>query len=191
MKPVTKVIDNILDDNDFKQLENLIFTQGSIIKWTWVPDIEGSNKLTATSGVVPYQERNQKLFYMVHKFYDKDGDGFMSDNTVENFIYQIVDKIRLCLEKHNIEVQDLQRMKGNLYPNTSKLYEHEMHIDYNMPNQGAILSLNTCDGYTKLCDNTKVESVANRLFLFDASKKHCSTTTTDTRARFNINFNWI
>ena len=32
---------------------------------------------------------------------------------------------------------------------------------------GAIFSLNTCDGYTKFKDGTKVESVANRIVIFD------------------------
>ena len=66
-----------------------------------------------------------------------------------------------------------------------------MHIDYPFPHKGAILSLNTCNGYTKLEDGTKVDSVANRILLFDASTPHCSTTTSDTTARFNININYF
>ena len=55
----------------------------------------------------------------------------------------------------------------------------------------ALLSLNTCDGYTKLKDGTKIDSVANRVLLFDPCEEHCSTTTTNVKARFNINVNYI
>ena len=66
-----------------------------------------------------------------------------------------------------------------------------MHIDYRFKHSAAILSLNTCDGYTKLMDGTKIDSVANRMLLFDASEKHCSTTTTNVQARMNININYM
>ena len=66
-----------------------------------------------------------------------------------------------------------------------------MHKDYSFSHSGAILSLNTCDGYTKLKDGTKIDSVANRVLLFDASEEHCSTTTTNVSARINININYI
>lgn len=184
MKPITKVIDNVLHEDDFKKLENLIFMQGSIIKWTWVPDIEGTYHKLKDSN------KNPNLFMMVHKFYDMHDGGYMSDPDIIDFIHIITNKIHLCLEKHNIKVRDVIRIKANLYPNTSRLEEHRMHIDYDQSNQAGLFSLNTCDGYTKLNNGTKVESVANRLFLFDGTQEHCSTTTTDTSARFNINFNW-
>ena len=50
---------------------------------------------------------------------------------------------------------------------------------------------NTCDGYTKLNDGTKVESVANRALFFDPSIPHQSTNCTNAKARFNININYL
>ena len=90
-----------------------------------------------------------------------------------------------------LKARCLIRVKANLYPNTERLHEHPMHIDRDFSHSGAILSLNTCDGYTKLKDGTKIDSVANRVLLFDASEEHCSTTTTDDFARFNININYF
>ena len=66
-----------------------------------------------------------------------------------------------------------------------------MHTDYPFPHKSAILYINTCEGYTKLKDRTKISSIANRLLIFDSSEDHCSTTTTDVPARFNININYI
>ena len=51
--------------------------------------------------------------------------------------------------------------------------------------------LNDNDGVTVLNDGTEVESVANRLLLFDASKPHHSTTCTDADRRVNLNFNYF
>ena len=87
--------------------------------------------------------------------------------------------------------ESLIRIKGNLYPNTETLHEHPMHTDFPFSHTSAILYLNTCDGYTKLVDGTKIDSIANRILLFDASKKHCSTTTTNVSARINININYF
>ncbi len=85
----------------------------------------------------------------------------------------------------------LIRIKGNLYPNTEILHEHPMHFDYKFCHSGAILSLNTCDGYTKLKDGTKIESVANRMVIFPANIKHTGTTCSDEKRRVVINFNYF
>ena len=66
-----------------------------------------------------------------------------------------------------------------------------MHTDMEFSHTAAVLSLNTCDGYTKLADGTKVDSVENRIIFFDAGKAHCSTTTTNAKARFNIIVNYL
>ena len=94
-------------------------------------------------------------------------------------------KIRADLDKTHIKA------KVNFYPNTSILKEHDYHIDYQEPHTGALLALNTCDGYTKIRKTgEKYPSVANTLLTFDPSKEHCSTTTTNAIGRFNININY-
>lgn len=91
-----------------------------------------------------------------------------------------------------LDIKSLIRVKANLYPYSGEtLHEHGMHTDYEFPHYAALLSLNTCDGYTKLEDGTKVESIANRVVIFDASLKHCSTTTTSDFARIKININYL
>ena len=90
-----------------------------------------------------------------------------------------------------LQVKTLIRIKVNSYTREDKLIEHDLHTDYDYSNNGAVFSINTCDGYTKFEDGSKVESVANRLVLFDASKPHCSTNTTNQLRRVNINFNYF
>ena len=64
------------------------------------------------------------------------------------------------------------------------------HTDNKESHIAAIYALNTCDGYTKFKDGTKVDSIANRLYFFEGGIDHASTTTTNVPARFNINFNF-
>ena len=167
-----KVIDNFLDKEDFDSLVTLITDKeklgNAVMPWYFNSSIS-----IAYDNVV-----EDKLFYMFHVFYD--------DNEPQSPLYK-----NLFPLFSKLGLKGLLRVKANLYPNTHTLYEHPMHIDYGFSHSAAILSLNTCDGYTKLEDGTKIDSVANRVLLFDSSKKHCSTTTTNISARINININYM
>ena len=68
---------------------------------------------------------------------------------------------------------------------------HNNHVDYPFPHKGAIFYLNTNNGLTILEDKVEVESIENRLLLFDSSKQHKSTTCTDDKCRINVNFNFF
>ena len=83
------------------------------------------------------------------------------------------------------------RMKVNCFPATSQVYEHLTHTDYDYPHKGALLCLNTCNGYTKMEDGTKIESVANRNVIFDGSTPHNSTNCTNEKARFVLAVNYF
>ena len=43
----------------------------------------------------------------------------------------------------------------------------------------------------QLLQNLKIESIENRLLIFDASVPHHSTTCTDDKCRVNVNFNFF
>ena len=166
-----EVIDNFLDKEYFDKLANFLVGRG--VPWCFQSSIaypKGHNKWAPS--------KNSNLFYMTHTFYDHFTP---ASNFYENII-PILTKLKL---------RSLIRVKGNFYPNTEILHEHPMHIDYDFSHSGAILSLNTCDGYTKLKDGTKIDSVANRILLFDSSEEHCSTTTTNVPARINLNINYM
>ena len=71
----------------------------------------------------------------------------------------------------------------------NKFIEHIPHIDYDFKHKGAIYCLNTCNGHTNFMGE-KVDSVFNRMILFNPTVLHNSTTTTDKIVRMNINFNY-
>ena len=165
-----EVIDNFLDEADFDSLVTLFTDKdkrgNDVMPWFFQSSISHDNVV------------EDKLFYMTHLIYNMN----VPESNHYNSLIPLLEKL---------DAKCLIRIKGNLYPNTKILHEHLMHTDYNYLHSGAILSLNTCDGYTKLADGTKIESVANRILLIDPSEKHCSTTTTNVTARFNININYI
>tara|TARA_R110002020_G_C15835381_1_gene734647 strand:+ start:15 stop:521 length:507 start_codon:yes stop_codon:yes gene_type:complete len=115
-------------------------------------------------------------YYFTHMFYrhGKQSDYF-------NLITPILEKIK---------IKKLIRVKGNLYPNRNKAIEHTKHVDYDYPTKGALFYLNTNNGPT-MVGNKIIDSVCNRLLLFNSSKEHNSTTCTDAKMRLNININYL
>jgi len=61
---------------------------------------------------------------------------------------------------------------------------------FEFPHRGAIFYLNTNNGLT-VVNNQEVESIENRLLLFDPTVPHHSTTCTDDKCRVNVNFNFF
>jgi len=84
----------------------------------------------------------------------------------------------------------LIRVKVNFYPGTEKIYEHATHIDREFEHKVALFSLNTCDGYTRIGEN-KIGSKNNQMILFNGDVQHCSSTCTNAKGRYNINFNYL
>ena len=160
------VIDNYLEKPDFKTLE-IAFTSNNI---AWYYNTYVANK-------------NEKKFkgniYFNHTFFRQN------EITSPNFHL-----LKPLLNK--LEVKAIVNIKLNLYPQTEKVVEHNLHTDHKFPLKSALYYLNTCDGYTYFKEtNEKVNSVANRIVLFDSSKEHCSTTTTNQNARFTLNINYF
>jgi len=183
-----KIVDNFLEEEYFNFLVTLVTGAGgdrastslnwndNALAWGFQPTTNPPAAENPTAVFSP--PIDPLIFHMTHMFYD---DNLPCSPHLEKMW-------KLFTE---LKVMALIRVKGNLYPMTHKLYEHEIHNDYEHSHKGAILYINSCDGYTKLEDGTKVDSVANRVLLFDPSTKHCSTTTTNASARFNININYF
>ena len=159
-----EVIDNFLSKEEHLKIKYMMLDDYRNFPWFYTPNVaeEGDNDI-----------------YFVHTFQEKEFD-------LES---PYLHKLHPILEKMNID--DLWRVKGNLFPNQNKFIEHNTHIDYDEPHQAAIYYINTNNGYTKLEDGTKVMSVANRMLFFDGSKNHNSTNCIDKKVRININFNYI
>ena len=170
-----KVIDNFLPENDFQMLVNNTINRndGGQIPLRVVSNVENWEKET----------NDYWSWYMINMVYSFDEPR----NEICGKIYEMfVPKF-----KELANFKTMIRIKINAYPYTNVVKEHKEHKDAEFSHTAALFSLNTCNGYTKFSDGTKVESVANRIVFFDASKYHQSTTTSNAKLRYNINFNFL
>ncbi len=166
-----EVIDNFLPRDIHEELvERLCFNSNMPLYFQqWVshpPELEANNELWN--------------WYATHEFYNHDRP-----------MSEYCSKMVITFGDRIPNLKSLMRIKLNFYPHTETLREHGQHVDYDFPSHAAIYSLNTCNGFTRLQDGTKVDSIANRLLIFDGSEVHNSSTTTDQKGRYNINFNYL
>ena len=170
-----KIIDNFLSENHFQMLVNNTINRndGNQIQFRVVSNVEN----------VGFGSDDYWSWYMIHMVYARDvPQSEIFTNLRDMFVPRFTEEFNF---------KTMIRIKINAYPHTNKVREHKKHFDYSYAHTGALFSLNTCDGYTKFNDGTKVASIANRIVFFDASKTHQSTTTSDAKLRYNINFNFI
>ena len=167
-----EIIDNFLPSEIYKELHDILLPVNHPIPLMEHLPWMYSDAISSTEG-----EEDKMLIAFIHMIY------------AHQPVSPLLEKLLPHIEKLNIKA--LIRIKCNLYPNTETQKEHGMHTDFEFPHKAAILSINTCNGYTKLEDGTKIASVGNRLLLFDASTPHCSSTTTDQAVRVNINLNYF
>ncbi len=176
----TIILDNFLNKTHFDELQAKVM--GRYFPWFYYDTI------------VTEAERGQigNQFFNMHMLYDNDRPTF---NTSFELMEPILNK--LYERDDDYKLKSLVRVKINSYPNQNKFIEHSMHQDFppsdlhTITYKSCLFCLNTCDGYTKLEDGTKIDSIANRAILFDTTKPHCSTNTTDQPRRVNINFNYF
>ena len=157
-----KVIDNFLSEDEFLSIKNGVLHN---FEFPWF----------LGDGVADDYDGDN---YFVHEFY--------------KFHAPVSEHIRILaplLDKLN--AASLIRAKANLYMQSKEIVEHGTHQDNPYKHNGFILYLNTCNGYTKLEDGTKVFSVENRALFFDSYTPHCSTSCTDKLYRSNININYF
>ena len=161
-----KIIDNFLPKEDFNKLKNLM--TGPNFPWF------------VQKYVVDENNSKKSHWYFTHLFFHTRVGHYP--------FYQIIDEVFLKTKKLKGVIF---RVKGNLYPKDENYIEHDWHIDYPFKHNGAIFYINNNNGHTILEDETKIESIENRMLFFDASKKHRSTNCTDVEYRMNINFNYM
>ena len=159
-----KVIDNFLDKETFKSIQDLMLNND--FDWYY------SNLITS-------RHLNRKEFQFIHIFYEH-GEPRRSYSIIEPIIKTINP---FCLV----------RVKANLLTITPKIKEYDFHVDvkYKQNLTTAVFYINTCNGYTIFKDGTKVESIANRLVEFDSNLEHTGSSCTNENIRVVINLNYF
>ena len=159
-----KITDNTLEKEYFSELQNVVM--GSRFPWEYQP-------------FVAHTTDNNDHFYFVHRLYERFAP---LSQFMEHLDYYLVSILR---------VKSIIRARVLLYPNQGKFIEHDPHTDFDISHNASLLYFNTNNGYTKMEDGTKIESVANRNVIFDGSTPHCSTSCTSEKARFVLSVNYF
>ena len=172
-----RVIDNALDIGAFTTIRDLCkfkpLNDDPVVDFTLSDYVSGTEK----------SPDDLKLWYGVHALYN----AAPGHNCVMSMYTQYIAPPLVNYLKEVDSFKTLLRMRVNFFPYTNEVYEHEPHTDHEFSCKAAILYLNTCDGFTRLEDGTKIDSIENRILLFDPSTPHNSTTTSNAKGRFNIN----
>jgi len=169
------VVDNFLDQESFTALRNSIVGNR---EYPWYVCSSVANVPEDIKGFKPEYENNFWSWYAIHLVY-----ATVPQSSSFDYVFQLFRPL--------MDIKALIRIKVNYYPYTSEIKEHAKHIDYDYRHKGAVFSLNTCDGFTRMSNGDKVDSVANRMVFFDPSEYHNSSTTSNDKGRYNINFNYF
>lgn len=158
-----QILDKFLQEEEFLKIKN--FMLNSNFPWNLTPVVSNEKEDLPTPA----------SYYFTHEFWS----GFYTEPEAQIFAPIL----------NQIECRAIMRIKGNLYPSTEKIVHHMDHIDYEFAHRGAIFYINTNNGLTVI-DGKEVESIENRLLLFDPTVLHHSTTCTNDKYRVNVNFNF-
>jgi len=170
-----EVIDNFLDEVDFKKINSIFFPQDlsnpSNFAWNYQKGIVRDPDLGPTG----YEEHD---WMYVHQLYS-------SDNGLKFDKYYFLIKPIL----NQLNVKKLFDIRANLLVPTKEHVFHEFHVDRKVSHQVALFYVTTCNGFTILKDTAKVDCISNRMLIFDGSIEHHSVTSTDyPRCAININY---
>tara|TARA_Y100000992_G_C21210685_1_gene465275 strand:- start:51 stop:596 length:546 start_codon:yes stop_codon:yes gene_type:complete len=173
---MVKIIDQLLPDVFYSRLSNILDDEDRSFNWFW-------NNTTA--GNVNGEPLDSN-FMFTHLLYNKD-------KNIKSPYFETFFPIVYFLEGH-IPINNLYRMKLNLYPNQGKKIIHAKHIDLRSevtkkPLENCtitILNFTTCNGGT-IIGEEKYLSQGNQALSFDNKIEHQGFTQTDTQRRIVLN----
>lgn len=167
-----EIIDNFLSDQEFKKVKSEFVD--SEVEWYYN---------SAVSSAEEDGCNNYWNWYFTHSVYYFD--------VPQSSKYNLLDKIFKYKFHKRSPFRSWIRIRANWYPFTPDIKEHQPHSDYIFDHNSAVFSLNTCDGFTRMSNGDIINSVENRLVIFNGKEIHNSSTTSNSKYRMNINFNWL
>ena len=156
-----EIIDNFLPEEEFKSIQS--FMMGGEFRWFYC------------KGRTYHDDGS---FHMSHMFFQPEV-GLNSEH---------LDMWNTFMNK--VEAKKCERIKANLTFKTPTIEPGPYHHDY-ADMTTAIFYINTNNGYTEFESGVRVNSVANRVCIFDSNLKHRGTTHTEPDyQRIVVNFNY-
>ncbi len=166
-----KVVDNFLPEKELQKIKSLVMSSGSTIHF---------NIQNSVASQLEGEDGRHWNWYGQHMVFN---DSMPIQQSYNEFYWIFKDKLE--------DFHCFQRIKINFYPYTESVMEHGKHRDASYSHRAAVFSINTCDGFTRMEDGSRIDSVENRIVYFDGSSEHNSSTTSNCYGRYNINFNYF
>ena len=156
-----KIIDNFLPEEEFKTIQS--FMMGGEFKWFYC-----DGRALDDDG----------QYHMTHMFFQPEvGSNSEHINMWNTFM-------------NKVEAKKCVRIKANLTFKTPTIEVGEYHTDYD-DIKTAIFYINTNNGYTEFESGVRVNSVANRVCIFDSNLNHRGATHSEGgQQRIAVNFNY-
>ena len=190
-----KVIDDYLPEKDWVLLEDAVMNPSNAFPWHFSPETlqEPLLKVDPLDGYqfthnlynIMQIPRDSRQTYSRQKY-------TKSVSNIPVFNKQIFQHFLPFINNPKLNCKVLIKMKMNLNPRRSTIFEHGFHVDNDLPNaKTAVFYFNDNDGYT-IFEETgeKVYSKENRIVIFDNNKRHSGTTCTNQVARYVLNINF-
>jgi len=157
-----EIIDNFLQKDVLINFKNLLMSD--TISWYWKENMTENDS-----------------FFFNHCFYNYNSP---KSALFEEFITPMLIKL-----KCNAPVE----VRANLMLKKNICYNSNFHVDRSFNCKTAIFYVNTNNGYTILDKDKKIkiESIENRMLVFDSKILHAGFSQTDTERRIVINFNYF
>ena len=156
-----KIIDNFLPEEEFKSIQSLMM--GGQFNWFYAEGLS---------------YRDDESYQMVHMFFQPEvGSNSEYLPMWSNFMTKV-------------EAKKCARIKANMTFKTSEPEPSLYHTDFE-DMKTAIFYINTNNGYTEFENGVRVNSVANRVCIFNSNLNHRGVTHTEgDQQRIVVNFNY-
>jgi hypothetical protein len=159
-----RIIDNAIDDQSFNHLESIIM--GEHFHWSYTETVANDAP---------------------------EFDGYFT-NTMYHYgrpFNDYFDPIMNVIEPYMDDIKSLMRLRAIMFTRTADIIEYQKHSDFDFSHKGFLVYMNTNNGFTRLDDGSKVDSVRNRILHHDASIPHNSSSTSDKARRVALVANYF
>jgi hypothetical protein len=165
-----QIIDNFLPDKEFKNIQDTLLNGDFPWFLTEFKIQKNENKNIEVDSLYNFQ--------FTHTLYNQFGPK-------SNYI----DVISPILVK--LKPSAIVNIKANITPITPNIITYGYHLDNNLTNSyTSVYYINSNNGSTVFENGSSVNSIENRMVIFNSTLKHSGTSCTDQKVRCVINFNF-
>ena len=161
-----EVIDNFLDKEYFDTIKNTLTSLD--MNWFYRDNMTSDDE--------------HGMCYFTHNFFSKNTIGSPFFNLLEPLLYKL-------------KISSLLQVRANMTISKKDSYESSWHVDYpDGDSKTAILYLTTCNAKTMIDvekEIIEIDSVENRILIFDTAISHKMISATDAKRRIIINLNYF